>query len=516
MQVTLKINNLSLPGLLNLINALIISGSFNSSFKEVFVPVFTKRFNMLFRVILALGDKKLSSTLGRQISGEDVFVNFIDGSWNGLLEQLPGLNADMLIVGFDIAGNELDDGVMMLHSMPENPILVLLSEDNQPETRAGHIASGWDVVLSSKLPPDKLSEAIKGIIERHEERIENPFDDLPRLVDFVSKSQLMKSFMHLVRKVVNKDSSLLILGETGVGKERLARAIHRESPRADYPFIPLNCAALPETLLESELFGHEQGAFTGASKARRGAFELAHKGTVFLDEIGDMPLKLQSKLLRVIQEREFCRLGGEKNIKVDVRIMAATNHDLKQEVQTKEFRKDLFFRLSVISLTIPPLRDRQEDIPNFVNSCLKFLRTKIGTDVSGISPGAMEKLLKYDWPGNIRELINVLERAMLLCDGNTIHTSDLPEEIAKSSMNWKSSSARTITPDASFIEEYINRNWRDARGEILAEVEKLYFARLLEKNLGNISLTAQAAGMTTRALFEKMRRHNLDKKDFKP
>ena len=239
----------------------------------------------------------------------------------------------------------------------------------------------------------------------------------------------MQRFLALARRVVASDSALLILGETGVGKERVARAIHAESPRAAGPFLAVNCGALAESLLESELFGHEEGAFTGATRAHRGYFEIAHRGTIFLDEIGEMPRHVQVKLLRVLEDRHVLRVGGERPVKVDVRVMAATNRDLEADLASKRFRSDLYYRLAVVTLTLPSLRERREDIRPLVRHYVEYFRALLGRPVTGVSDQAMAALSAYDWPGNVRELINVMERAVLLAHGATLSEADLPPGI---------------------------------------------------------------------------------------
>ena len=231
-----------------------------------------------------------------------------------------------------------------------------------------------------------------------------------------------------VRQVAKTDATVLIQGETGVGKELVSRAIHNTSRRSQNPFITVNCAALPANLVESELFGHEAGAFTGADRLRKGRFELADGGTIFLDEISELPLDLQSKLLRVLQEGQFERVGGSNPLKVDVRVIAATNLILSEEVAEGRFRPDLFYRLNVYPITVPPLRTRREDILLLVNHFVPQLAARIGKTVDQISPHVLEKLTAYDWPGNVRELVNILERAVITSPDSVIH---LPEEIAE-------------------------------------------------------------------------------------
>ena len=246
----------------------------------------------------------------------------------------------------------------------------------------------------------------------------------------VGNTSAMKQVERFVGKVASANSTVLLLGESGTGKELVARAIHQLSPRCERPFIAINCAALAESLLESEMFGYEKGAFTGASAQRKGHFEVADGGTVFLDEVGELAPALQAKLLRVLQERELVRLGGSRPIKIDVRVLAATNRNLEELVRAKEFRSDLYYRLNVVSFTLTPLRERREDIPLLANHFVERYARACGRCVTGISPAAMEALRRYDWPGNIRELQNAIERAVVLGSGDSIVAEDLPEALA--------------------------------------------------------------------------------------
>ncbi len=245
----------------------------------------------------------------------------------------------------------------------------------------------------------------------------------------LGQSPGIKRIRDLIEKVADSDSTLLLQGESGTGKEVVAKAIHYQSTRSNKPFIPINCGAIPETLLESELFGHEKGAFTGAAITRQGRFELAHGGTIFFDEISEMPYPLQVKLLRAIQEREFERIGGSKSIQVDVRIIAATNVDLEQAVLEKKFRKDLFYRLNVIPVLLPSLRERKEDIPHFISHFIDQFNRKKQKALTGISQEAADILVDYPWPGNVRELENVIERMVILAQGETLTKDDLPPKI---------------------------------------------------------------------------------------
>ncbi len=400
---------------------------------------------------------------------------------------------------------------------------MVLSDEEQPEERAALLAAGCLAVLYTALPNHLLEEALSAALERRMQTAEEtllPRDALPppQLSDFISASPAMETFMDVVHRVVASDATLLVQGETGVGKERLARAIHAESPRSAGPFVAVNCGALSETLLESELFGHEEGAFTGASRARRGWFELAHGGTIFLDEIGEMARHLQVKLLTVLQTREVQRVGAESSLLIDVRVMAASNRDLAAEVEAGRFRRDLYYRLSVVSLTIPPLRERREDIPGLVRGLIGRFRAEIPHRISGITPDAMEALCRYDWPGNVRELMNVIERAMLLSHTEQISRTALPTAI---SGLLPASPTDFPTPQAvaqeqlSVPQQWLQQPLQEARQQLLTEFERAYLTGLLTETRGRIDETARRAGIRPRSLFDKMKRLGLRKEDFR-
>ena len=440
-----------------------------------------------------------------------------------LWETVSRESFDMVVVGRDVIGTPASETVASLRTLPDSPDVVVLCDKEDPVERASLLGAGCMSVLNTQLSDEMLQETLATLLQRRLDRVEEtlaPQEPLrhPQLSDFVSASPAMETFMHVVQRVVASDATLLIMGETGVGKERLARAIHAESPRSAGPFISVNCGALSESLLESELFGHEEGAFTGASRARRGWFELAHNGTIFLDEIGEMPKHLQVKLLSVLQTREVQRVGAESTVSIDVRVVAATNRDLVEEVESGSFRRDLFYRLGVVSLTIPPLRERREDIPNLLDSMIEDFRAEIPHDIHGVSARAKESLCRYDWPGNVRELMNVIERAMLLSSNNEISPEDLPASIS----GLATADAELPIPQVMDDENLqVPREWlklplRDAREKLLTEFERAYLASLLEETGGRIGVTAKKAGIQPRSLFEKMRRHGLKKEDYRP
>ncbi|MBE0567924.1 MAG: sigma 54-interacting transcriptional regulator, partial [Krumholzibacteria bacterium] len=353
--------------------------------------------------------------------------------WSSLHEG----DLDMVLIERSRLPSDPGTWIAGVRALPEQPEVIVLTERENAAERAALLAAGGLAVLNAGLADADLESALAAFVARRRGegmQILGVEPQLPRssLQDFVSRSESMQQFMATARRVVNSASSLLVLGETGVGKERLARAIHQDGPRGSGPFLAVNCGALPETLLESELFGHERGAFTGATRARRGYFELAHGGTIFLDEIAEMPLHLQVNLLRVLEDRRVQRLGAESGLSVDVRIMAATNRDLEEEVRARRFRADLYYRLAVVSLTLPPLRQRREDVPDLVDNYLHHFSRALGRPAAAVQPDAMAALVRYDWPGNVRELINVVERAVLLAPHAEIGPADLPRAIAGS------------------------------------------------------------------------------------
>ena len=350
---------------------------------------------------------------------------------------------------------------------------------------------GADDFLEKPIALEELLDRIQRLEKEYftEKDVEETFEDLkekesPLPLEIVAESPRMKEIISTVRRVAPTPWPVLIRGETGTGKELIARLIHLLSPRAEGPFIEVNCAAIPENLFESELFGHERGAFTGASRAKRGRFELAHTGTIFLDEVGELPLNLQPKLLRVLQEGRFSRLGGEKDITVDVRIVSATNRDLKSMVKEGLFREDLYYRLNVFEIEIPPLRERKEDIPKLI----ELFTNRYALRPITYSSEAMDYLLKYPYPGNIRELEHVIQRTVTLARGSVVRPEDLPEEV---------------------------RRYRRLKSgpleERLAELEKEMILEALEKTNWVQTRAAELLGISERVLRYKMAKHGLKK-----
>ena len=310
---------------------------------------------------------------------------------------------------------------------------------------------------------------------------------------FVGQSSAIQQVFKLIDNVAGSKTSVVITGESGTGKEMVARAIHGASNRADRPFIAVNCSAIPATLMESEIFGHERGAFTGAEQRRQGCFELAHGGTLFLDEIGELPVELQAKLLRVLEEGTLRRLGGRSEIRVDCRVVCATNRDLKAMIKDGAFREDLYFRLNVFHIELPSLKERREDIPLLVQHFVDRFRADSGKKVRGASQDALQALAAYHWPGNIRELRNTVERAVILCDGDLIEREHLPREIAGSVLS------------GSMLKISV--------GMPLREVEKEYILFSLQENGGNKARTAEVLQISEKTLYNKLNRYAANARD---
>lgn len=394
------------------------------------------------------------------------------------------------------------DGIEALKEIkkisPGIPVIIITAYASV-ETAVEALQAGAHDYLTKPLDIDELRFKVQQTLEfwrlkedniLQRRRIENLFD----ASRIIGRSQKMKEVLETVAMVAPTEASVLILGESGTGKELIANALHQGSGRADKRFIKINCAALPETLLESELFGHEKGAFTGAVGRRPGRFELADGGTIFLDEIGEMTPATQAKLLRVLQEREFEPLGSTRTVKVDIRIITATNRILKDEVKKGTFREDLFYRLNVVPIQLPPLRERKEDILLLIEHFLKIYNDKNGRRLLGFHPRALDALMRYSWPGNIRELENVVERAVILTTDDYVPFSELPEAI------------RGATGDTVFGE--IRQGIRP--GITIREMEKELIIKTLEDNEENRTRTARILGITRRTLQLKLKEYGLD------
>lgn len=351
-------------------------------------------------------------------------------------------------------------------------------------------------------PPDyaQLKEIIKKAVEHKSlmkeiHQLRQALQKNYSFANIIGKSQKMQEIFRLIRMVADSPATVLIVGESGTGKELVAKAVHYCGLRKDKPFVDVNCAAIPTNLLESEFFGHEKGSFTGAAARRIGRFEQANTGTLFLDEIGEIELPLQVKLLRAIQERKFERVGGNASVNVDIRLIAATNCDLRDAIKEGRFREDLYFRLNVIKIQLPPLRERREDIPLLVAHFLKKYSEQERKSISSASPAAMRMLMEYPWPGNVRELENVVERGAVICQGDTLEPHDLPYEISASVTAVREAEQGIILPQTDCS---------------LSNLEKEMITRALEKSRGNKSKAANALGISRKVLYARLRDYGIE------
>jgi DNA-binding NtrC family response regulator len=468
---------------------------------------------MLIRLLLSVEPAPLRRRLIRLLEMRTVVL--VPVRSRRLLQELHGQDVDLVVVSRARLPEPAAEALRSVRSLPERPEVVVVSDREDPEERARLLAAGAMAVVYQRLPDDALRDLFETLLAGLRVRVNDRLlarrsERVSRLSDFVSESPAMGAFLDVARHVVSSDSSILILGETGVGKERLARALHDEGPRSAAPFIAINCGALTEGLLESELFGHEEGAFTGATRSRRGFFELAHLGTLFLDEIGELPHHLQVKLLRALQDREIRRVGGEHTVPVDVRLIAATNRPLEADVASKRFRADLYYRLAVVTLTIPPLRERRDDIEVLARAYLESFRRHLGRPAERFSPEALDALVRHEWPGNVRELMNVIERAVLLCPAPEIGLAELPEPVRVGAGVAEDLAGADLLPG-----DWFDRPLKDLRSEVVGRLERAYLARLLEQTAGRIGEAAVRAGVDERSVYNLMRRHGLDKDSFK-
>lgn len=379
---------------------------------------------------------------------------------------------------------------------PAIPVIIMTAYSSV-ESAVEALKSGAYDYLTKPLDFDELRLAMERAMDHTHLREENRLlrETLGSQFDtrhIIGRSPAMVKLLETVAQVAPSEATVLITGESGTGKEMIAGAIHFNSGRKEGPFVRINCAAITETLLESELFGHEKGAFTGAYKRKEGRFVQAHRGTLFLDEISEMSQAMQVKLLRVLQERELTRVGGNEPVQVDVRVIAATNTDLLQEMEAGGFREDLYYRLNVVTLSIPPLRQRREDIPLLAQHFLERFSDKNHKNIKGITPQAMDRLIRYDWPGNVRELMNAVERAVVLARSEYLDGNDLPL-ILDQSIEKKGSE-----PAAPFPEDIS-----------LEEVEKATILNALESTGGNKSEAARRLGITRKTLHAKLKKYGV-------
>src|SRR5881628_2883779 len=436
-------------------------------------------------------DPGLRESLERTLTREGYRV-LLASDGRAALERLQDGAIDLIVTDLKMPGLTGLELLRAAKAIAPDVDVILLTAFGTVEEAVKAMKDGAYDFLTKPFRREQLLKLIDKALERRQliERnkvLQQRLDDLLRQGAIVGGSPAFRRMMMLVEQVASSSATVLIHGESGTGKELVARAIHERSTRATKAFVAVNCAALPETLLESELFGYERGAFTGAAGRKEGRFELADGGTLFLDEVADLSAVTQPKILRVLQEGEFERLGGTRSIRVDVRIVAATNQDLAQMVKEKRFREDLYYRLNVITITVPPLRERHEDIRVLAQHFLRVYAAKNGRELEGFTGEAIERLEAYAWPGNVRELENVIERGVVLARASLIDLADLPEEIA----------GATPLPEGVLTVRI---------GTPLAEIEQRLLEATLRATKNNKTLTAKLLGIDPRTVARKLER----------
>jgi two-component system, NtrC family, response regulator AtoC len=398
---------------------------------------------------------------------------------------------DAVITDVNLGGMEgIELCRRLMSARPDVPVVVVTAFGSMDVAISALRAGAFDFI-QKPLEPVHLYHAIRKATERTrlEREVKRLRSQAPAATvgSFIGESNAMRAVYSMIRQVANTDTSVLVLGESGTGKELVARALHSESERRDQPFMAVNCAAVPPQLLESELFGHVRGAFTDAKLDRKGLFEQANRGTIFLDEIGEMPIELQPKLLRVLQERKVRPVGGTREVDLDIRVVAATNRDLELETQAGRFRSDLYYRLNVVGIELPPLRERGLDVLHIAEHYLRQYATRLRKPVTAIDPAAAQKLLDYDWPGNVRELSNFVERAVTLCEGESITVADLPVRVRSHEV--------VATPiDVVNPQKVIP----------LHQLQERYIDSVLRSVSGNKTLAAKLLGVDRRTLYRRL------------
>jgi DNA-binding NtrC family response regulator len=426
-------------------------------------------------------------SLGRWFRSDGFFVETAESADEAMV-KVREHTFDIILLDIKMPGMDGIEFNRHLRSVDRDVIVIILTAYPSVDSAIEALKDGAFDYITKPVDPDDLTHIIRNALEKRRlsqenVRLKQQLKEISLPDEIVGSSPQMKAVMEMVKTVAETDATVMIRGESGTGKELVARAIHFNSARRYAPMITVNCGAFTETLLESELFGHEKGAFSGAGARRRGRLERADKGTIFFDEIGNISPKMQIDLLRVIETKRFTRLGGERPIEVDFRIISATNRDLEAAVADQSFREDLYFRLNVFTVAIPPLRDRKEDISLLAEYYAKHYAQSMSRAVRRISKEAMELLVTYNWPGNVRELRNVIERAVVLCTDAEIGPSHL-----------------------SFP---FNDRTQKLEGVTLDEVEKAHISRILDRTQGNISQTASLLGIDRSTLYAKIKKYDL-------
>lgn len=413
------------------------------------------------------------------------------GNATEALRALQDERADVALVDIKMPGMDGMELQEHIHRIDPDIAVIMITAFASVETAVRALKQGAFDYVTKPIDPDELSHLVRRALEvrrleRENSQLRSSLEDLVAVDTIVGDSPPMHKMFELVRHVAKTDATVLVRGESGTGKELVARAVHANSARRYFPIVPVNCGAIPESLLESELFGHEKGAFTGAQFRRKGKIEMADGGTLFLDEVGAIPLKMQVDLLRVLETKELTRLGGSRSVKVDFRVICATNDDLEKAVKQGTFREDFYFRINVFSIEMPPLRERRSDIPLLARHFVERFARQMDKRITGISAAAMDLLVAYDWPGNVRELSNAIERAMVVGAPPEIRPDDLPVRHPRA--------AGAAAGDVS-----------------LAELERRHIADVLERSGWNISRTAEILDVDRATIYNKIKRYGLER-----
>ena len=407
--------------------------------------------------------------------------------------------ADLVLTDLRLPGMDGLEFVTELHARGIGAPVIVMTAHGSVEAAVQAMKLGASDFLQKPFSLDHLTTVVGKVMALQSLRTENQrlreeLDQRYQFDNIIGRSANMRDIFHTIERVAPTRATVLLAGESGVGKDMIARAIHHHSPRKNHPFVKINCTALPENLMESELFGYEKGAFTGANTSKPGRFEQADKGSVFLDEIGDVPLPVQVKLLRILQERQFERLGSNMTRSVDVRVIAATNVDLRAALEQGRFREDLYYRLNVVPISVPPLRERRGDIPFLAMSFVRKISEELGTPAKQISPAAMDRLVEHPWPGNVRELENTIERSLVLAPGEVLQAADMRIETPRTNVNSSMSQQAPLLPE----------------GETLEHWEQMMIREALRRANGNKSQAARILGLTRNALRYRLSQMGMD------
>lgn len=456
--------------------------------------------------IFILDDNKFFCEMKKEVLEQHGYLSDYALDADTGLEKIKSRLVGVVLLDLQLKETSGIDIIPKIKEIDSSIMIIMLTGHGTIHSAVSAIKQGAYDYLTKEVEDEELLLRIEKAIEKrkdilHLEQLKESLWDKYSFQNIIGTDKKMQEIYKLIESVCNTDATVLIYGETGTGKELIARAIHFNSLRKGNPFIAVNCAAISETLMESEVFGHEKGAFTGAYKQKPGKIELADKGTLFLDEIGDMSIQLQAKLLRFLQYKTFERVGGTQELIADVRVVSATHQNLEKMIEQGKFRQDLFYRLNVVHIEIPPLRERIGDLPLLLDYLIKQINAKLNKNIEKFSQEAIEELAAYNWPGNIRELENLIERIALTCNEKAISKDSVSRYLRPAEVQGEKTGV-FINPDLTL-------------DEIKGNVEKKYIEMLLSKYHGNINLVAKITKMTTRTIYNKIKTCGINIKDYK-